>query len=225
MDNAILFAFLGAFLKSSGFVAFAPIVNDFRVSITTKLVLSLGLMLAIWPNFSGSAQPSLFGTLIQTAMGCCLGLYCRLPFLLLHLATSAFGQSFSLSQYLNTSHETSAGVVAELYKWGVSLTMLSFGAVWVAAEGLTIPLALDVAVFVSLLDLLTQVALQVFAPFLVFSVMFNLLSGFVNRAMPQLMVMLVFAPLVIGFALLFMMRFSDQIIATWLTQVSSIYGG
>lgn len=224
MDSAILHGLLISFLKSSGFVAFAPIVNDFKVSMTSKLVLSLGLMLAIWPNFSGSGQPSIMGTLLQVASGCCLGIYCRLPFLLLHVSTSAFGQSFSLSQYLNTSHETSAGVVSEIYKWGVAITLLSFGAIWVAAEGLSITLTLDLGLLVSLLDWLTQVSLQVFAPFLAFSVMFNLLSGFVNRAMPQLMVMLVFAPLVIGFAFLFMLRFSDQIISVLLGQIALFYG-
>lgn len=224
MDNAVLQALLVSFLKSSGFVAFAPVVNDFRVSVTSKLVLSLGLTLAIWPLFSGAGQPSIVGTLLQVASGCFLGLYCRLPFLLLHVSTSAFGQSFSLAQYLNTSHETSAGVVSELYKWGMSITLLSFGALWVAAEGLSIDLTPDIALLVSLLDWLTQVSLQVFAPFLAFSVMFNLLSGFVNRAMPQLMVMLVFAPLVIGFAFLFMLRFSDQVIDTWLGQIALFYG-
>ncbi|MEY8880166.1 flagellar biosynthetic protein FliR [Donghicola sp. XS_ASV15] len=224
MLEAYVHSLLVPFLKASGFIAFAPIVNDIKMPVVVKTLLAFAFAMVLVNSTVTEKDIRLLDYIGLVSSGCLLGIICRLPLFFLHIAVSAFGQSFSLSQYLNTGQDTVSGVVGEIYKWGVCGVLASTGALWVAAEGLLIDISVNVETFFEVADWFLEVSLQVIAPFLFFSVIFNLLSGFINRAMPQLMVMLVYAPLSVLLAMIFNVVFFQSIVTIWLSELIRTIG-
>lgn len=224
MLEAYVHSLLVPFLKASGFIAFAPIVNDFRIPVVVRTLLAFSFAMVLVNSSTPEVDITLLDFIAVVSSGCLLGVLCRLPLFFIHIAASAFGQSFSLSQYLNTGQDMTSGVVGEIYKWGICGVLASTGALWIAAEGLLIEISVNAETFFEVADWLLEVSLQVIAPFLFFSVIFNLLSGFINRAMPQLMVMLVFAPLSVLLAMMFNVVFFETIVTIWLSELSGLFG-
>ncbi|NVO25973.1 flagellar biosynthetic protein FliR [Donghicola sp. C2-DW-16] len=223
MPELQLATFFAIFLKAGGFIVFAPIVNELKVPVMVKTLLALCYAIILYPETPDLIELDLLEVIKGVTFGCLLGLCARLPIFILHMAISAFGQSYNLSQYLNTSQDIAAGVLGEIYKWCVCGVLASSGAIWVGLVGLQMSPNTDLKSIFDFIDWLTEVSLQVVAPFLLFSVIFNLISGFVNRAMPQLMVMLVFAPLSVFLAVLFNMEFLKPIVVVWVDGLLKLF--
>ena len=58
------------------------------------------------------------------------------------------------------------------------------------------------------------------APFVIASVLYNMTLGVINRAMPQLMVVFVGAPVITGAGLLLLMLLAPTILSIWITAVA-----
>ena len=164
--------------------------------------------------------------LSETVIGLGLGFGVRLFLMGLQTAGTMIAQSTSLSQALGNTGMDPMPAMGHLLVLGgiclamilglhvetvryllVSYEMFPIGAVPVAAEMAEWGLSGVASAF--------RLAFVLAAPFMIVSLLYNLTLGVINRAMPQLMVVFVGAPLITfgGLALLFLL--APRIVSIW----------
>lgn len=212
-------SFFLCMLKSSAFVVSAPVVGDVRISALVKLILAVVFAISALPGAPLSEGLNVISSFEYAAAGCFLGISFRIPFLIFHMAVAAFAQSYGISQYINTSQDTASGIVGDLFKWAGGAFIISANGLWLVAEGMFLDVSLAIDFAINLFGWLSRVSFQIVAPFIFFGLMFNVVCGFLNRAMPQLMVMLIFSPLSVFLAILFIWLHFDTVIGQWVDAV------
>lgn len=227
------------FLRVGVTVALLPAIGEQVVPVRVKLAVALAFTLVVAPAL-GPALPDtlsldLLARLIatETLAGLLLGLAIRLLVLALQTAGSIAAQSTSLSQILgNASAEPLPAMGHLLVMGGLALAMLA-GLHLRAAELLVrsydilplgrFPGGAAVAEWgTGRVARSFALAFTLAAPFVILSVLYNLMLGVINRAMPQLMVAFVGAPLITfgGVALLFLM--APLMLEAWLRALNGV---
>lgn len=225
-------AALIVFLRVAAVTSFLPGFGEQSVPMRIKMVLALSLtaiVLAAQPALPAS-QPSLgalahfLGT--ETVTGLALGVGLRLFLLALQTTGSMIAQATSLSQILGpiviepmpaignilVVGGLALAMILGLHVHAVLYLLISYEAIPAGSW----PGAADLAQWgTALVAQVFRLAFTLAAPFIVISVIYNLTLGVINRAMPQLMVAFVGAPVITfgGIALLFLL--ARQILNTW----------
>ncbi|QPM91282.1 flagellar biosynthetic protein FliR [Pseudooceanicola algae] len=219
-------------LRVGAFASFLPAFGEQSVPTRIKLCVALSLTAIVM-----TAQPDLqipasgyrgFLSLLasETAIGLVLGLGVRLFVMGLQTAGSMMAQATSLSQILGGAGVEPLPAIGHVLVIGALALAMIFGlhvhaVLYLLMSYDAMPLgqwpdAADIAQWGSgLVAQSFRMAFSLAAPFIIISLIYNLTLGVINRAMPQLMVAFVGAPVITfgGLALLFLL--SQQILTVW----------
>ncbi len=232
MVNAGLWHGITVFIRVAVLVSFVPAFGEQSIPTRIKLMLALAFTMVTTPAVTPTLIiPSLdaiwWFALTETVAGLILGLGLRMFILGLQTAGSIAAQSTSLSQILG-------GAVADplpamgyaLIIGGLALAVMS--GVHVNAARLVV-LSYDLLPMGSLPDGsivskwgLNQtrhafsLAFTLAAPFVILSVLYNLALGAINKAMPQLMVAFVGAPVITAAGVILLFLAAPAMLTVWM---------
>lgn len=217
------------FLRLSAFFSVMPGFGERTVPVRIKLGLGLAMTLAVLPAVDPTMNLSQPLMLIMTEIvtGLTLGLGLRLFVMALQTAGAIAAQATSLSQLLGgNAAEPMPAIGHVLIVAGLALAVMS---------GLHIKAALFFVLSYELVpagefptaELFSQwgvhrvarafaLAFSLAAPFVILSVIYNVALGAINKAMPQLMVAFVGAPLITAGGLVLLLLAAPFMLTAWL---------
>lgn len=205
--------------------------------VRLKLVLAFAFTLIVAPAIPATAPPADVGALAAIALseisaGVLIGLALRLFVLALQTAGSIAAQSTSLSQVLGGAAADPLPAMGYILVIG-GLALAVMSGLHVKAAQLII-LSYDVLSFGRVLDGTMvsawgvqqvahafSLAFTLAAPFVILSVLYNFALGAINRAMPQLMVAFVGAPLITAGGLALLLIASPHILTVWINAMDA----
>lgn len=237
LSEVLLWHGFAVFLRIGAFVGLMPGFGDTAVPMRVKLALALVFTLpvaAAIPPFVAAPNLSAILPLIVTesVAGLLLGLSLRIFVLALQTAGAIAAQATSLAQiFAGAGGDPQPAMAHLLVIAGLALAMMT--GLHVKAVSLMIlsydlfppgrfPTPGIVASWGSgMVSRAFALAFALAAPFLVVSVLYNLTLGAINRAMPQLMVVFVGAPLITFGGLALLMLLSPLMLQVWLNALES----
>lgn len=231
VEDALWLGFL-VFLRVGAAVSLLPAFGEQSVPMRIKLALGLAFTVVVAPVLDIAVPEITVGVLAlyaltETVSGLLIGLGLRLFILALQTAGAIAAQSTSLSQIMG------GAAIEPLPAMGYILTV---GALALAAlSGLHIKAAqlmilsydiLPIGLFAGGSDVaqwgIAQIsdafslAFVLAAPFVLMSVVYNLTLGVINKAMPQLMVAFVGAPVITLGGLFILFLAAPSMLEVWL---------
>lgn len=242
-----LIALLGAgfwhaaivFLRVSAMVSVLPAVGEIYVPVRVKLAVAIAFTFVVAPALPPFPEPDGLPDYARFAateavIGLALGIGVRLFVLGLQTAGTMAAQSTSLSQVLGgIGAEPMPAIGAVLMISGTALAVM-MGLHVRAAELLIssyqlfpageFPGAAGLSEWgVHRVSRSFAMAFTLSAPFVITAVIYNLTLGVINRAMPQLMVAFVGAPVITFGGLFILMVASPIILDVWLRALMSFF--
>jgi flagellar biosynthetic protein FliR len=239
LANDILWQGFAVFLRVSAMVALLPAFGERTVPMRIKLVIMLAFVMIVAPavptiqieaDYDGLTRL----LLTETLAGLILGLGIRMFVLALQTAGSIAAQSTSLSQILG-------GAVADPLP-AMGYVLIIAGLALAVMMGLHIKAAQLVILSYDLLPMahfpsgatvsewgVGQVrhafalAFTLAAPFVILSVIYNLALGAINKAMPQLMVAFVGAPVITAGGLFMLAVAAPMMLEMWIAAMDAFF--
>lgn len=238
--EAIWWHWFAVFLRVGAVTSLLPAFGEQSVPIRVKLGLAISLSVIVAPalperfEFFDSLQSGLAFTIAEISVGLMLGLGLRIFVMVLQIAGSIAAQATSLSQLLGSAGTEPLPAIGHL------LTIAGL------ALAVTMDLHVRAAMFLvtsyeifapnNFLDPsqtatwgLAQItrgfslAFQLAAPFVIASILYNLTLGVINRAMPQLMVAFVGAPVITAGGLILLFLVSPLMLTEWLDALHAFF--
>lgn len=239
-----VFPVMAIFVRLSVFLFLVPTIGETTISVRIRLGLALALTLllapGLLPTFSEdmSSLSSLVELMAKESMfGLFLGLGFRLMIFILQIGGNMISQALSISQPLGQGISTEPNTTLSSMLMLVGTTLLITMDFHIVAVGIFYD-SYSVWPLGSRPDLeplaftLTQQALSIFRisislafPFLLLNFIYNLLLGFVNRAMPQLLVSFVGMPAIIGLGLVVLTASAGRILILWVGEFETFSRG
>ncbi|MFW8633959.1 flagellar biosynthetic protein FliR [Cribrihabitans pelagius] len=242
-----LLALLGAgfwhaaivFLRVSAMVSVLPAVGELYVPMRVKLTVAIAFTFVVAPALPPFPEPdglmdyARFAA-TEAVIGLALGIGVRLFVLALQTAGTMAAQSTSLSQVLGgIGAEPMPAIGAVLMISGTALAVM-MGLHVRAAELLIssyqmfpageFPAAAGLSEWgVHRISRSFAMAFTLSAPFVITAVVYNLALGVINRAMPQLMVAFVGAPVITFGGLFILMVASPMILDVWVRALMTFF--
>lgn len=237
ISNRYLWHGVAVFLRVGPLVSMLPAFGERTVPARIKLAIALCFVLIVAPAVPDLGVPTGFDSLTvlaftETLAGLILGIGIRLFILALQTAGSIAAQSTSLSQILGGAAADPLPAMGYiLIIGGIALAVMS---------GLHVKATVLIILSYELLPMgelpsarafsewgISKVAeafalsFTLAAPFVILSVVYNLALGVINKAMPQLMVAFVGAPLITAGGLLVLLLASPFMLQHWLGALDS----
>lgn len=223
------------FLRVGAVLALMPAFGEQTVPQRIRLILSLAFTAIVAPAVFGAVQATqgwIAPAAIEILVGLAIGIGLRLFILALQMAAAIIAQVTSLSQLFGGATPDPQPAIGNLLTVaGLALAVLS--GLHVKAASLFImsyqilptgrlPNSADMADW-GLLQITNALVLafSLAAPFVIGSVIYNVALGVINKAMPQLAVSLVGAPLLTFAALFLMALVVPLVLAVWLGSFDS----
>ena len=239
-----VFTVFAIFVRMSVFLFLVPTIGEVTISMRIRITLALGLtwllVPILLPTFQGEVE-SLSSALAlmgkESVFGLFLGLSFRLMIYILQISGNMIPQALSISQPLGQGLSTEPNTTVSSMLMLVGTTLLITLDFHIVALGIlhdsytAWPLGSrpDMESFAYRL---TQQALSIFRislslafPFLLLNFIYNLLLGFVNRAMPQLLVSFVGMPAIIGLGLVVLAASAGTILVLWVAEFEDFSRG
>jgi len=220
------------FLRVAAIASLLPAFGEETVPARIKLILALAFTLIVAPAVPQTTQapgmPALTLLVLTEALtGLALGIGIRLFILALQTAGAIAAQSTSLSQILGGAvRDPLAAIGYVLIIGALALAVMAGLHVKVAELVILSYDIMPIGVFADASDLsdwgLDQIrrafalAFTLAAPFILVSVLYNLALGAINKAMPQLMVAFVGAPVITAGGLIILCVSGPLILTVWL---------
>lgn len=239
LSRGLVWLHVAVFLRAGPVVALFPGIGERTVPVRIKLVLALMVTVVLAPAVAPivsrpEATPGnlLWLVLSESAIGLMIGLGIRLFVMALQTTGSIAGQSTSLAHILGSAGVTPLPAIGHVLVIGGTALAMILGLHVRAIE----MMVLTYGIFpVGLLPEAASVgqwgmrqvagafalAFTLAAPFVIVSVLYNLTLGIINRAMPQLMVVFVGAPVITGLGLLFLFLLAPTILTIWAAALDS----
>ncbi len=231
LDAQLWHGFL-VFLRVGAMISLLPAFGEQSVPARIKLVIALAFTAITAPAVPPLGNEPAFAatiTLVLTEVlsGLVLGIGVRLFIMALQTAGTIAAQSTSLSQilggaggeplaaigYVLTMGAIALAVMTGLHVKAAALIILSYEFLPMGAFSA----GADISDWgVSQVRRAFELAFTLAAPFVLLSVIYNLALGAINKAMPQLMVAFVGAPVITAGGLLVLCLASPLILAVWL---------
>jgi flagellar biosynthetic protein FliR len=235
------------FLRAGPVMSLFPGLGEQSVPRRVKLILALAITIVISPALATQLAPMVQNPpplawliLTETGVGLLIGIGIRLFILALQTAGSIAAQSTSLSQILGGASVTPLPAFGHLLVvGGLALAMMlnlhvRVAEMMVLTYGLFPVAELPDAASVSMwgihrISSAFALAFTLAAPFVIVSVLYNLTLGIINRAMPQLMVIFVGAPVITATGLILLMLLAPIMLNIWVqalqTFINNPFGG
>lgn len=232
MVNATLWHGFTVFVRVGAIVSLLPAFGEQSVPMRIKLIIVVSFVMIVSPAISPieneiDFDQAVWIVLTETLIGLAIGLGMRLFVLALQTAGSIAAQSTSLSQLLGGS------AVDPLPAMGYILIVAALALA--VMSGLHVKAAALMILSYDLLPMgkfpdgqslsywgINQVrrafslAFTLAAPFVLLSILYNFALGAINKAMPQLMVAFVGAPVITACGLLLLLLASPLLLTAWL---------
>ncbi len=222
---------LAVFFRVGGAMSLLPAFGERSIPQRVRLVVAVAFTLIVAPGVPQISLPeqgiAMIGLIVtETLIGVVFSLALRILVIALQVAGSMAAQSTSLAQLLgNASTEPMPAIGHVLTIGGLCLAVMSGLHVRVAA-GLIESYSLfpagslmdpaELAEYgVGLVSDCFGLALALAAPFVLAAFIYNLALGAINRAMPQLMVVLVGAPAITGAGLALLALVAPFLLQIW----------
>jgi len=204
ITEPIMISMALVFIRVSAMVSILPGFGEQTIPVRVKLGVALSFTILVWPLVTLPPETTELNgfdflplILSETIVGLALGLSVRLILIALQFAGSIASQSASLAKAINAvvlSYQTlPAGQLptgSDIAQWGIAK-------------------ATDVA----------GIAFTLSAPFIVASFAYNLMLGFINRAMPQLMVAFIGAPAITAGGIFMLILAAPALLMAWHTHL------
>jgi flagellar biosynthetic protein FliR len=237
LTDALLWQGFAVFLRVGAMVSLLPAFGEQTVPARVKLGVAIAFTLIIAPAVAAPALPAQFENIIwlsltEIAAGIILGIGIRLFILALQTAGSIAAQSTSLAQILGGAMAEPVPAMGQiLVMGGLALAVMTGLHVKVAEMIILsydmmpvgrLPNGGDVSEWgVDQIRRAFSLAFTLSAPFVVLSVLYNVALGVINKAMPQLMVAFVGAPVITAGGLMLLCLSAPLLLATWLDALNS----
>ncbi len=221
------------FLRVGAAVSLLPGMNENQIPMQIKLAAAVAFTFVVFPAVPDIDLRPGFGAMVlvlatEVLAGVVLGLGIRMFVLALQTAGAIAAQATSLSQILGGAvAEPVAAIGQILTVAGIALAILLGLHVKFAQFVIFSYTILQPGAFVLGSDLAEwgvdqvatafSLAFSLAAPFVILSVLYNLALGAINKAMPQLMVAFVGAPVITAGGLVLLMLASPIMLAFWIT--------
>lgn len=218
------------FLRVGAAVFLMPAFGEQSVPQRVKVILALMLTAIVLPAVATrlqAAQSRPFAAAEAVLAGLAIGIGMRLFILALQMAGTIIAQTTSLSQLFGGATPEPQPAIGNLLTMA-SLALAMRAGLHVKAASLLIlsydflpagnfPAASDLATWgLQRVVQTTVLAFSLAAPFVIASVLYNLALGVINRAMPQMPVSLVGAPLMTAGALVIMAVMVPVALVIWM---------
>ncbi len=232
--QGVLWSGFVVFLRVGAMLALVPAFGEQSVPVRVRLGLSVAFSLIVLPAVAPSISPApesppmLMGFLLaEVVAGLLFGIMLRLFVIALLMAGTIIAQSTSLSQLFGGSaaSEPSPAVGHLLVSAGLALAAISGLHVQLAAYMIGSYILIPPGTFPSPDTVLTvglaevgrslSLAFTLSAPFVIGALVYNVVLGVINRAMPQLMVTFVGAPALTAGGLLLMLVAIPLALSVW----------
>ena len=238
LGEDILWLHFIVFLRTAPVMALFPGFGENSVPVRIKLMLAILFTVVITPPLADRlapvvADPPGIGWLVlsETAVGLLIGIGIRLFLLALQTAGAIAAQATSLSQILGAAGVTPLPAMGHLLVvGGLALAMMLGLHVRVASMMVLTYGLFPVAVFPEASSVATwgirqvsgafALAFTLAAPFVIVSVIYNVALGVINRAMPQMMVVFVGAPVITGAGLVLLFLLAPTMLEIWVTALN-----
>jgi flagellar biosynthetic protein FliR len=215
-------------LRVGAAMSLLPAFGETVVPQRIRLVLALVFTAVVLPTSlePSSAPPRVFAAGAEVIIGLMLGIGLRLFILALQTAGAIAASAMSLAQLFGGTGPEPQPAIGNLLTMG-ALALAVIGGLHVKLASFFIvsyqmlpagisPLQADLGQWgIAQISASFVLAFSLAAPFVLASVVYNLALGVINKAMPQLMVTMVGAPLLTGGALLLMMLVMPLMLAIW----------
>ncbi len=228
----LVLSFLMVLFRVAALVSLLPAFGEASIPVRVKLALSLCIALTIAPAIPAADMSELDGAqvfsilAIEIGIGLWFGLLLRVFVFCLQTAGSIAAQSTSLSQILGTAGVEPLPAMGHVITLAGLTLALTLGLHVSAAQYLIGSYALfptgQMPSSENLVDSgVAQIAwgfrlaFTLAAPFFILSLLYNLTLGVINRAMPQLMVAFVGAPVITAGALFMLATALPLMLTTW----------
>jgi flagellar biosynthetic protein FliR len=234
LSQDVLWLHAIVFLRAGPVIALFPGFGERSVPPRIKLALTLAFTAIIAPAVApeidiGVAAEFEFGWIIvvETVLGLMIGIGLRMFLLALQTAGSMAAQATSLSQVLGSAGATPLPAMGHvLTLGGIALAMILHLHVHVAAMIIAtygmfpvgqLPEASALSQWgVAQVAGAFSLAFSLAAPFVLISVLYNLTLGIINRAMPQMMVVFVGAPVITAGGLILLFMLAPIMLGVWM---------
>ena len=214
------------FLRVGAAMALLPAFGEQTIPARVRLAAALALTLILAPSLPAPPPPGLAPAGAEVVAGLVLGAGLRLLVHALQIAGTIAGQSASLAQLFSGAGAEPQPAVANLLVLaglalalaaGLHLRLVAFFLLsWDLLPPGRLPAAADVATW-GLARVAHAFALgfSLALPFVIAATLYNLATGFINRAMPQLMVAMVGAPALAWGGLALLMVAAPVMLQLW----------
>ena len=236
-QDALLQAFV-VFLRVGGVVSFLPAFGERLVPAKVRLAGAFAFTMIVLPAVPPVTPPqdgvAIMRLIIsEAAVGVVLGLTLRMMVVALQMAASMIAQSTSLAQIFGgAATEPMPAIGHLLVIGGLALAVMAKLHVLVATAMIESYRLFPVASALDSADLADfgmahisycfRLAFCLAAPFVLAACIYNLALGAINRAMPQLMVVLVGAPAITGAGLVMLALLSPILLQVWLDALHAV---
>ncbi|GAB5439322.1 flagellar biosynthetic protein FliR [Falsiruegeria mediterranea] len=223
-------------LRISAFVSVMPAFGERTVPTRVKMGIAIAFTAIVAPALGERFEPVDFAAFARLAMteivvGLVLGIMVRLFVLGLQTAGSIAAQATSLSQILGgAAVEPVPAMGFLLVMAGLTLAVMTGLHVRAAEYAIlsyqlfpagTLPNASDLTRWgVGQIATVFALAFSLAAPFVIASLIYNLAMGAINRAMPQLMVAFVGAPVITFGGLFILFAATPLLLTIWVDAVN-----
>tara|TARA_R110002072_G_scaffold3206_11_gene23891 strand:+ start:2105 stop:2878 length:774 start_codon:yes stop_codon:yes gene_type:complete len=231
--NVALWHGFVVFLRVGAMVSLMPAFGEKTVPARIKLVAILAFVLVIAPAVDlTDTKPNLDAlawlVVTETLAGLMIGLGIRMFVLALQIAGSIAAQSTSLSQILGGAVAEplpamgyvlivgglALAVMTGLHIKAIELVILSYELLPIGA----LPDGSSISAWgLGQIKRAFELAFTLAAPFVLLSLLYNLALGAINKAMPQLMVAFVGAPVITAGGLIILCLASPIMLSMWLS--------
>ncbi|MGP6088712.1 flagellar biosynthetic protein FliR [Antarctobacter jejuensis] len=229
-----LWSLLVVFLRVAAALFALPGLGEQMISVRVRLVIGLGLTAIVAPAVvPGLSLPDpglkafLTAVATETVSGLFLGLMLRMFIFAIQTAGAIAAQSTSLSQLLGQSGMDPLPAIGHILTTAALALMMATGFHVKAAAFLVLSYELiPVMQFPNPSDIAEAgrhqvaksfaLAFSLAAPFVILSVLYNLTLGVINKAMPQLMVAFVGAPVITFGSIALLLVSAPIMLSVWL---------
>ena len=225
------------FLRVSAVVSLLPGFGERTVPIRIKLATAIAFSSIIAPAIDFAPSSTDINMLIslaltETLIGFLIGIGVRFFIMALQTAGAIAAQSTSLSQLLGGAISEPLAAIGYILTMGaIALSMIAglhikaTAAVILSYDILPIGMLVTGAQVadwgLSQLSSAFQLAFVLSAPFILVSILYNLALGSINKAMPQLMVAFVGAPVITFGGLFILLIATPFLLSTWINALNT----
>lgn len=222
------------FVRVGAMIALLPGFGEQSVPSRIKLAVAISFTILVWPLVEISSDIlaiSMFDALpmilTEALVGLFLGLSVRLVLIALQFAGSIASHSASLAQLMGAGATPDPMpaignilvVTGLVLAFSLGLHIKAVNAIALSFQTLpigTLPTGGDIANWgIAKSSSVAGIAFTLAAPFLVASFAYNLVLGFINRAMPQLMVAFIGAPAITASGIFILFLAGPALLSAW----------